>query len=204
MLDETTLRRYNHRKINDKQIDTLIGLSTGLVADGIVNHDEALALQKWLVANSLAASNPLVQNLLIKVDEMLSDRVLDEEESKELLSLLTKLSGSDFELGEIAKATTLPLCDPEPEIIVRGMRFCFTGTFVIGNRNDCEKVVNDRGATSGPIRQSTNYLVIGTYVTDSWIHESFGRKIEKAVKWREEGAPLSIISEDLWVKELGL
>ena len=204
MLDDLTLRRLNKRNIHDRQIDTLIGLATGLVADGKVNHDEALVLQKWLVANSAAANNPVVQNLLIRVDEMLSDQVLDEDESRDLLSVLTKLTGSNYEIGEIPKATTLPLCTPEPEILLKGKRFCFTGTFVFGKRSACEKVVIDRGATSGRITQSTDYLVIGTYVTDSWIHQSFGRKIEQAVEWREEGYPISIVSERLWIKQLDL
>jgi len=35
-------------------------------------------------------------------------------------------------------------------------------------------------------------------VTDSWIHENFGRKIEKAMKYRDEGVALAIVSEEHW------
>ena len=198
------LKRFNNKEIADRQVDTLVGLASGLVADGKIDRSEADALQKWLVANAAASSNPIVHNLLVRVTEMLADGVLDEEESAELLDVLVKFSGSDYEIGEVPKATTLPLCSPEPSIIVQGNRFCFTGTFAFGNRKACEAMITERGGSVGSIAKSTSYLVIGTYVTDSWIHESFGRKIEKAVSWKQEGMPLKIVSEEAWVKQLGL
>jgi NAD-dependent DNA ligase len=204
MLGQDTFNRFNTKKIADKQIDTLIGLSMGIVADGKVTESEAEALQKWLVSCSPSSSSPMIQNLLIRTNEMLSDNSLDEDEALELLSLLTKLNGSDFGLGELQKATTLPLCDPEPTIKVRGKRFCFTGTFAFGNRKTCEAAICDRAGTVGGVSKSTNYLIIGTYVTDSWIHESFGRKIEQAVELRDQGNEINIVSESTWIQQLGL
>jgi len=203
-MEQDFFNRFNTKKIADKQIDTLIGLSMGIVADGKVNQSEAETLRKWLVSCSASSASPMIQNLLIRVDEMLSDSVLDNEEASELLSLLNKLSGSDFDLGELQKATTLPLCDPEPKIIAKNKRFCFTGTFAFGNRKACEAAVIDRAGTVGGVSKSTNYLVIGTYVTDSWIHQSFGRKIEQAVEWRDQGNDIHIVSEITWIAQLGL
>lgn len=203
-LNSELIKRFNGKKIADRQVDTLLGLAAGLVADGKVDQGEAHVLQRWLVANAAAASNPIVHNLLIRVNEMLSDDVLDKEESAELLDILVKFSGSNFEIGEVAKATTLPLCSPEPIIKVQGHRFCFTGTFAFGNRKECESIIADRGGAAGSMAKSTSYLVIGTYVTDSWIHESFGRKIEQAVRWRQDGTPLKIVSEEAWIRQLGL
>jgi hypothetical protein len=56
----------------------------------------------------------------------------------------------------------------------------------------------DRGASIGPVTQKTNYVVVGTYVTDSWKHSSFGNKILTAVDYRNRGLPISIISEKHW------
>ena len=46
--------------------------------------------------------------------------------------------------------------------------------------------------------------MIGSYVTDSWKHQSFGNKIEKAVGYRDSNNPnLAIVSEDHWTSEGG-
>jgi hypothetical protein len=39
----------------------------------------------------------------------------------------------------------------------------------------------------------------GFNVTDSWKHETFGRKIEKAMLYQDEGIPLAIVSEEHWI-----
>jgi hypothetical protein len=52
------------------------------------------------------------------------------------------------------------------------------------------------------LNQETGYLVIGVYATDSWIHSTFGRKIEKAVVMRGEGLPIAIVGEQYWVGQL--
>ena len=41
--------RFNRKSIDDRQIDTLLGLSKGLLADGKVDPSEAEFLQTWLV-----------------------------------------------------------------------------------------------------------------------------------------------------------
>ena len=52
------------------------------------------------------------------------------------------------------------------------------------------------------MRRDLDYLVLGSYVTPSWIHESFGRKIEKAMEWRDvRGMSLAIVSEEQWLTD---
>ena len=46
--------------------------------------------------------------------------------------------------------------------------------------------------------------MLGTYVTDSWAHENFGRRIEKAMQYRDSGVPLAIISEEHWANAANL
>ena len=96
--------RFNRKSIDDRQIDTLIGLSKGLLADGQVNQVEAEFLMSWLVQSRQASDNPIILNLLDKVDSMLEDGVLDAEESMELFGILQKITGESSELGELAKS----------------------------------------------------------------------------------------------------
>lgn len=197
--------RFNRKSIDDRKIDTLIGLSKGIVADGKVNQPEAEFLQTWLVQSRQATDNPIIANLLEKVDSMLEDSVLDDEEAAELMCLLRKISGETSELGELAKASTLPIDDPMPSLSFKDSCFLFTGTCAFGTRRECQEVIESLGGINiRGVTKSLNYLVLGTYVTDSWAHETFGRKIEKAVEYREKGVPLAIVTERHWASSAGL
>ncbi len=193
---------FNRARLDDRQINELLGLSHGLLADGKIDLAEAEYLQKWLVANYISNSNPIISNLLHRVNDMLSDGVFDDEEAKELFETLQKFSGGDFELGELQKSSALPLSHPPPNILFDAARFCFTGTFAFGTRRDCETAVKDRGANAGSLNAKTDYLVIGIYATDSWAHSSYGRKIEKALDMQRKGSGILIVGEEHWVESI--
>jgi NAD-dependent DNA ligase len=191
--------RFNRKSIDDRQIDTLIGISKGLVADGKIDQSEAEFLYGWLVQSRKTTDNPIIINLLEKVESIFKDDLLDVEESKELFSLLYKLTGGLSEIGEFAKTTALPLNDPMPEIIFEGKTFLFTGTCAYGTRKQCQKAIEMLGGINAKsVTKKLDYLVLGTYVTDSWAHETYGRKIEKATEYRDKGVPLVITTEELW------
>ena len=197
--------RFNRKGIQDRQIDTFIGLCKGIVADGDVNQSEAEFLLTWLYQNRQASDNPVIVNLLGKVSVMLDDGVLDNEESFELLGILRKVSGESSVVGELTKTTSLPLNDPMSEIFFRDKSFLITGTCAFGTRRECQEEIEKLGGFNAKsVTKSLDYLVLGTYVTDSWAHESFGRKIEKAVSYRESGVPIVIMSEEQWLEASGL
>ena len=196
--------KFNRKNIQDRQIDTLIGLSKGITADGKVDQAEAEFLQTWLVQNS-QSENPIIVNLLEKIGAMLEDGILDEDESAELLSILHSFSGEKVELGEVSKTSTLPICTPPPHITFSGKTFLFTGTCAFGTRKQCQAAIESLGGQNAKsVTKALNYLILGTYVTDSWAHESFGRKIEKAMEYRESGLPLAIVTEEHWLNVGGL
>lgn len=197
--------KFNRGKIEDRQVDTLIGLSKGLIADGIVNQAEAEFLHTWLVQSRQSSNNPIIINLLEKIDVMLSDGVLDSDESQELLAILRKLSGEESEFGELAKTSSLPIDEPAPKVIYEGHTFLFTGTCAYGTRKECQLATEKIGGLlAKSVTKSLNYLVLGTYVSESWIHENFGRKIEKAMGYRDGGLPLAIITEEHWASSGGV
>lgn len=197
--------RFNQKNIEDRQIDTLIGISKGLVADGKVVQAEAEFLQTWLVQAQQLSDHPVILNLLEKVEVMLEDGVLDDDESAELFEILRLINGENSELGEMAKTTALPINDPLPSLNFEGKSFLFTGTCAFGTRKQCQAAIESLGGVSAKsVTKSLNYLVLGTYVTDSWAHETFGRKIEKAMEYRDNGVPLVIVTEEHWANEAGL
>lgn len=194
--------RVGGERIATRQIDELIGLCRGLLADGSIVQAEVEFLQKWLAANAAISDHPLIGTLYDRIDAVLEDGHVDEDERRELFDTLSGLTGKEFELGEELSPTTLPLCNPAPSLIFESQRYCFTGTFNYGIRKDCEAAVMSLGATVGSVTQKTNVLVIGMYATDSWKHSTFGNKILKASEWRAAGHPISIVSESHWVKHL--
>jgi NAD-dependent DNA ligase len=201
--DEAFLRKVGHERLSSRQIDELIGMARGIACDGTVTQKEAEFLQKWLAANVGISNQPVVATLYQRVNEVLADGVLDSDEAADLLDTLNAFSDRDFELGEVLKSTTLPLCAPPPmPLRFEGQSYCFTGTFNYGARKLCEGAVEARGGECGPLRKSTNVLVIGVYATESWKHSSFGTKIMKASDMRETGVPISIVSEEHWVSHL--
>lgn len=201
--DEAFLRTVGHERLSARQIDELIGLARGIACDGTINQSEAEFLQKWLAANVGISNQPVVATLYQRVNDVLADGILDSEEAADLLATLNAFSDRDFELGEVFKATTLPLCNPAPAPLrFEGMSYCFTGTFNYGGRKDCERAVSDRGGECGNLRKSTNVLVVGLYATESWKHSSFGNKILKAAAMRSDGAQIAIVSEGHWTSYL--
>lgn len=201
-MDDELLNRFGGDRIASRQIDELVGLARGVAADGDINQAEVEFLQKWLAANVAISEQPLIRTLYERINEALADGVLDDEEKVSLLETLGSFSNRDFELGEVLKSSTLPLCDPPPKLSFTGRTYCFTGTFIYGQRKACERAVVERGGVSGGLSRKTEVLVIGAYATDSWKHSTFGNKILQASEWREEGRPISIVSEEHWTRHL--
>ncbi|MGB3348301.1 MAG: NAD-dependent DNA ligase [Brucella anthropi] len=201
-MNDALYNRLGGDRISSRQIDELIGLARGLVADGAINQAEVEFLHKWLVANAGISDQPLIRVLFRRIDEILADGIVDDEEKVELLDTLNRFANRDFELGEVLKPTSLPLDHPAPALAFEGKRYAFTGTFTYGQRRHCEQAIHERGGTTGGVSQKTNFLVIGSYATEAWKHSSFGNKILNACEWRDQGHPIVIVSEAHWVQHL--
>lgn len=202
MSDEARAGQYLGQRMNEKRVHEMIGIARGLLADGTLNDAEIAFLHRWLVASEASVSNPLLAMLVDRIQAALADGVIDEDERQDLTGTMQALTANDFELGEILKASTLPLCNPAPHLEFSGARICFTGTFTFGKRRECEAAAAALGALCGSLTQKTRYLVIGEYATDSWKHSSFGNKIMQAAEWRDVGIPINIVSEQHWRRYL--
>lgn len=192
-------RNLNSRaRVADRQMTELIGIVRGMMADGTISDGEIEYLRRWLAASEGASGHPLIAGLALQFDALFADGTMDPEAREDLVATLNLLVGEDFEIGEAMKSSRLPFCDPAPGVTFDGAVFCFTGKFAFGQRKDCDAAVIERGGTAGELTQRTRVLVIGEYATEDWSQSSWGRKIEKAVKWRSEGVPISIVSETHW------
>jgi len=185
-------------RVADRQVDEIIGLCKGVLCDGAVNQSEAEFLLNWLENNRHAADKWPANVLYPRIQSMLEDGVLDNEEEQELLSLLVDITGQPgINVSGGVASTTLPFDDPAPRVSFHGEIFCLTGKFVAGPRRELEAAIATRGGKckAAPCKKTT-FLVVGEIGSRDWIHSSFGRKIEKAVELRDSGASIAIIPEE--------
>lgn len=202
-LNDHALSKIHGDRIVKRQIDELLGLAKGALLDGKVDQHEAEGIFAWLNANAMCLETWPASVLYDRLRAMLADGVLGEDESQELLGLLMQFAAPQGGVISVTP-TTLPLTVPAPPIVHFGRSFCFTGVFECGSRSKCHELVLALGG--GPAKGVTkklDYLVIGSVGSEFWRHSSFGTKIMKAAQYREEGAPIAIVSESYWLSRLG-
>lgn len=194
-------RRFNARRRADRQVQELLGLARGIIADGEVSVAEADALARWFDANSDARTVWPVNIVAERLERIYADGKVDPDEQSDLLALLQAATGEQPDTpSAMNRATRLPLSEPAPQLRFVGQTYVFTGKFAYGTRAACEQVVTARGGTCDRgVTKQTNVLVIGTLGSEDWAQSSFGRKIETAVHYRDNGLPLVIVSEEHWV-----
>ena len=195
---------WNLKRRIDRDITMMLGLAKGVLLDGVVTDYEARQLHLWLNDRPHLHQQWPAKQLVTRLNQIFEDGTVDDGERRELKKLLSDLEGDKVivDAGETA-STLLPMDDPAPEVVLGDSTFLLTGKFVLGPRDACKSLI--RGAGGSCVKQVTkklDYLVVGVFGSRDWIHGSFGRKIEKAVKSRSEGVPIAIVSEERLAKAL--
>ncbi|NWA46303.1 NAD-dependent DNA ligase [Pseudomonas reactans] len=195
---------FHQARIDRRSVDALIGITAGLTADGKINQLEAEFLKSWIETHLVHLEDPVVNILYQRLADMLSDGVLDEDESVELLEILHQFAGLPVGAPQrTANVSSLPLNDPIPELDWLDRVFLFTGVMAYGPRKDCESLVTKRGGVIGnSVSKKVHFLVVGSIGNEQWLHSSYGTKIKKAVELRNSGVPIAIISETHWQQVL--
>lgn len=185
--------------VADRDVDELIGIIKGVLADGQVVEDEADFLVNWIQTHVTAAGAWPARVLYPRLTVALQDDSLTSEEEHELLSLLATCVGHNAPAAVIPSASTaLPLTAPEPVVTFQDRRLCFTGSCYSGTREWCEQQVKARGGSIASVSKKLDYRVNGEVGSRDWIHSTHGRKIEKAADYVRDGARLAIVAERHW------
>jgi hypothetical protein len=189
--------------VTDRDVDELIGIIKGILADGQVTEDEARFLANWIQIHVAAARAWPARVLYPRLTAALQDDTLTSAEEHELLSLLATCVGYNAPAAGIPSASTaLPLTTPEPIVTFQDRRFCFTGSCYSGTREWCEQQVRARGGSIASVSKKLDYLVIGEVGSRDWVHSTHGRKIEKAADYVRDGVPIAIVAERHWHSHL--
>ncbi|POA18116.1 NAD-dependent DNA ligase [Pseudomonas sp. FW300-N1A1] len=195
---------FHEARIDRRSADALVGITAGLAADGAINQQEAEFLKNWIETHLVHLSDPVVNLLYKRLASMLSDGVLDADESAELLEMLHQFAGLPIGSAQTFTAPpSLPLNNPPPILSWVDRVFLFTGVMAYGPRKDCESLILERGGLiGGSVSKKVHYLIVGSIGNDQWLHSSYGTKIKRAVELRESGTSIAIISEEHWQKML--
>ena len=186
-----------------RSFESLMGISTGLIADGELNDQEIKFLSTWLSEHPELANSWPGEVVFKRVREALADGAVSPAERAYLQQTLIELIGGSFaEDGAVPSGpSTLPV-DSNVFVQVVNKSFCFTGKFLFGTRAACERAVIARGGTVESVNRSLRYLVLGELSSRDWKYSSHGTKIEAAMRLKGEGHGVSIVSEAQWITAL--
>lgn len=201
--DHLVQAALNKRNLN-KGVEMLLGMITGMMADGQLNDLEIKLLNTWLTEHEEVAATWPGSFISLKLKTILADGVITESERTHFQNSLQQLAINDFsQTGSASpEIVALPL-DHECPVVLRGSKICLTGDFLFGSRSKCEEISELAGAIlRNTVTGKTDYLIIGTHVSPGWAHTSFGRKIQQAMEIQQTGSDLKIISEQRWQSAL--
>lgn len=195
---------YYDRYTSDLQ--RLQGICHGILADGIVTDGEVIELKKWLKSNNHLSTFYPYDEILSLITEVLSDGKIDQDEKNLLKKYFNEfVSLNDKELQEQIDADLKDvniggICAIAPNIRFIDNQFCFTGTSAKSSRSEIAKVIEEYGGKFvNSVSKKTNYLIVGDDGNPCWAYACYGRKVEKAITLRREGAQIIIVHEnDFW------
>jgi NAD-dependent DNA ligase len=197
---------FNAANNEIKAINTLYGLIMGVTADGKINDEEIHFLNLWLLNNDSYTNSFPLNAVKHRITDILDDGKITLAEREDFYQALSKIIGGTYqETGSTGGSSTNYGMDDPDLLTVNGSRFCLTGAFLTGTRERCEQIVTQLGGIPAKsVTKDLDYLVIGSSSSRDWIATSHGRKIEKAMHYREKGYPITILSEETWVKFINI
>lgn len=178
----------------------LLGLIAGITADGQLHDLEIQFLRTWLAENKRVNIHWIGQRIGSMIDAALADGRVSDEERADLLAEMQAVSGAHFADTGCVTAEAVSFPADACEVRLPGSIVVLTGKFLFGSRGECVSATEAAGATcADSVTQKVNYLVIGAAgATVSWEQASYGAKIDTAMKLKERGHPIFILTEDAW------
>lgn len=188
-----------------KGIDHLAGLAAGILIDGQVTAQEAAVFVDWVAQVEAESPGWPISAISQRLAGWIVDGVVPEERLGEMKDLLGELCGRRDEilLGGF-RSTQLDFDHIEPSELDPSATYCLTGRFATGTRAEIgAKIESLGGQLSGTVVTTVDYLIVGEFSSRDWAFCGYGRKIEKAVGFREKGYGIKIVSEREWLTTFG-
>lgn len=182
---------YQHNaNIQDQIVQEFRGLAEGVMADGVLNDSEIEYLRKWsLKRREFLKGFPLSQFF----------SVISKNNTDEIKSFLTEMVFDEYSDQVHLKS----IFDVVDKIDFHDRWFCFTGEFAEKDRMELFYIVESKGGlVSDSLLKCINILVVGSKGSEAWKFGNYGRKLEKAINLRADGANIKIIDEETFLKNI--
>lgn len=185
----------------------LMGVMHGLIADGRLRDQEIIGFRNWMHNNFELAGNWPYDELYNFLTRILEDGWVSEAERLEFKAFLQQFVilydvDMDSQVRTEVQGVAIDnnLCAIDPKITFFDRVFCFTGISSRAPRSEIINVIKQYGGNySDFISKKINYLVVGDSGNRNWAYSCFGRKVEKVMRYRQEGCPIIIVHEyDFW------
>lgn len=180
-----------------------IGVFAGISADNKLSDSEVLFLKSFIESLDGAKHHWPVSSIYRVVMDALDDGFVSGAERSLILANLHDAVGGSFTSDGVAsgKTTSLPF-DVVEYLDFESKVFCLTGTMSWGTRKECVNRIQELGGSvSSGVSKKVDYLILGKVASRDWFNTSYGRKIEKAVKYRDElNTGILLVSESDWIR----
>lgn len=197
---KSLINNYECSRAKDPAVaktNELLGILQGVMADSIINTNEVLTIAAWLDQNPIAKTVFPGKPIAERLDKILEDDVITNEECEDLKQLIMGAGIADLEmLGSASMGVMMLAVDVIGNTDFTDKTVCMTGKFNSGTRSVLSSRLKRNGVeTTSKVVLRTDYLVIGSTPNNDWIHSSYGRKIEEAIKLKQNGHSIKIITE---------
>jgi len=205
MNEDYQSRATTKRRILKRSCESLLGICQGVMADGCLNDKEIAFLDNWLANNEQLAKEWPGNILSKRIQKVIADEIISEEEREHLKSTLKELLGGTMEENGVASGLSTRLSlDKETTVAIPGKSFCFTGKFIFGPRKQCEQATEGKGGLIfSKVRTNLNYLVVGPGANPAWKYSNYGIKYKDAMAYKEKGHAIQVVVEEQWADALG-
>lgn len=195
------LRSMEYFDLVTADMQRLHAILGGVVSDGVISESELRGLSSWLSEHQHLTRVWPYDEVCTLVSAVLEDGQIDPKEHKMLMGFFAGFTAllDDRTISNplIQEGTAIAgLCAVCPEIVFENSVFCFTGASQRFKRTEFSDIVSLRGGkVVNGVSKSIDYLIIGADGNPCWAFACYGRKVERAVQLRREGARLLIVHE---------
>lgn len=196
-----SLKSSNYYNQTTADLQRLHGLLGAIAADGEITQEELQGLSDWLAEHDHLRTCWPYDEVDSLVTAVLRDKKIDPAEHKMLMEFFGEftavLDNTTIVNPPSSDGVTVSgICAVCPEIRFDGATFCLTGA----SNNYTRKAFTDLivglgGQVSNGVSNGVDYLIIGAAGNPCWAFACYGRKVEKAVQLRKQGAALLIVHE---------
>lgn len=198
----------NYYDLITSAIQNLHGVLHGVLANNNLTDTEITNLQIWLADHSILNGTYPFDEIFSLICSITEDGIITETERNTLKAFFSEfvderdsVNLNSKELAEMrARYSIKGICVKNPQIIVPGSVFCFTGASARASRDEIARIICERGGSfKSSVTRKTQYLIVGNEGNPCWAYACYGRKIEQAVELRKNGYPVLIVNElDFW------